>query len=117
MVSGVEGLIPLASTVTAALPVADYYQGLFDQAGNIVDGLAEIAEATGLFYSIRTLLLHSCFYLKRFNIYITIKKVLYVRFCTPAQNAGGFTCFEHNTDNNKFQICFLYYQVVQAGKV
>ncbi|XP_026746804.1 liver carboxylesterase 4-like isoform X2 [Trichoplusia ni] len=47
VVSGVEGLIPLASTVTAALPVADYYQGLFDQAGNIVDGLAEIAEATG----------------------------------------------------------------------
>ncbi|KAJ8718906.1 hypothetical protein PYW07_016462 [Mythimna separata] len=47
VVQGVEGLIPLASSVQAVLPVSDYYQGLFDQASNLVDGLSEVAEATG----------------------------------------------------------------------
>lgn len=47
VVQGVEGLIPLASNVQAVLPISDYYQGLFAQANNIIDGLSEVAEATG----------------------------------------------------------------------
>lgn len=48
VVKGVEGLVPLKS-VQSVVPVGDYYEALFQNSANAVDGLAEIAEATGKF--------------------------------------------------------------------
>lgn len=47
VVSGVEGLLPLTAAINQVLPLSDYYQTLFDTSLNAVDGLSQIAEATG----------------------------------------------------------------------
>ncbi|XP_061704438.1 carboxylesterase 4A isoform X2 [Cydia pomonella] len=48
VVSDVRGLIPdLTSQLPAGLPQLDYYHTLFDSTFNVVDGLIQIAEATG----------------------------------------------------------------------
>lgn len=47
VVSGVEGLIPFADVVNQVLPLGGYYQAVFEASTNAVDGLSEIAEATG----------------------------------------------------------------------
>lgn len=47
-IEGVQGLAAIpTSTLKEALPLPDYYQALFDSSLNTVDGLSEIAEATG----------------------------------------------------------------------
>lgn len=46
VVKGVEGLLPL-KTVQSVLPLGDYYEALFKNSASAIDGLAEIAEATG----------------------------------------------------------------------
>ncbi|KAJ2947375.1 hypothetical protein O0L34_g17142 [Tuta absoluta] len=47
-VSGVKGLVTVgADTVKQVVPLPDYYQALFDSSFNAIDGLAQIAEATG----------------------------------------------------------------------
>lgn len=45
VVSGVSGLIPLASTVQ--MPITQYYTNALEQTFTIADGLAKVAEATG----------------------------------------------------------------------
>lgn len=47
VVSGVRGLVPSLEQLPVGLPLADYYQTLFDSSFNAVDGLLQIAEATG----------------------------------------------------------------------
>lgn len=47
VVAGVEGLVPLVGAINQLLPVTDYYQALFAQTAKAVDGLSQIAEATG----------------------------------------------------------------------
>lgn len=47
VVNGVEGLIPLTDVVNQVLPLGSYYQAVFEASTNAVDGLSEIAEATG----------------------------------------------------------------------
>ncbi|KOB65466.1 Carboxylesterase [Operophtera brumata] len=47
VVKQVEGLIPLTDVVNQVLPLDNYYQAVFDASANAVDGLSEIAEATG----------------------------------------------------------------------
>ncbi|KAI8421054.1 hypothetical protein MSG28_008180 [Choristoneura fumiferana] len=49
VVSDVRGLVPnLAEQLPVGLPLADYYQTLFDSSFNAVDGLLQIAEATDI---------------------------------------------------------------------
>lgn len=43
-VQDIQNLLPDAREL---IPLPDYYQAIFDSSLNIVDGLSEIAEATG----------------------------------------------------------------------
>nr|WGO51728.1 putative antennal esterase CXE32 [Ectropis grisescens] len=47
VVAGVEGLLPFTAALNQVLPLTDYYQAVFTQTANAVDGLSQIAEATG----------------------------------------------------------------------
>ncbi|XP_049870654.1 carboxylesterase 4A [Pectinophora gossypiella] len=48
VVTGVRGLVAIpAETLKQVLPLPDYYQAVFDSSLNAIDGLDEIAEATG----------------------------------------------------------------------
>lgn len=48
LVNGVQGLVPIqkAVEVIPGLPIADYYQSIFDNTFDSVDGLTEVVEVT-----------------------------------------------------------------------
>nr|QLI62128.1 carboxylesterase 16 [Streltzoviella insularis] len=47
VVNDVRGLIPVNPAIEKVIPITDYYQALFDRQMNTMDGLIQIAEATG----------------------------------------------------------------------